>query len=105
MKLKYIPLFLSIITCSSSFAIEVKTYNQPPVNKHEFVVEQAGQQELSKLEKNTDQIQLTTNFLGLKEFYRDTFNKQKIKDRFNDGVDKIKQDNNSTVREGGINRY
>ena len=70
---------LSIGFSTSVFAVETRTYNQPPVITGEFIVEQEDQKELSKLTKDTDKIQIETDFLGLKKFKNETFDTMKIK--------------------------
>ncbi|EOZ8645483.1 hypothetical protein ACQWTT_001234 [Acinetobacter baumannii] len=94
---KYIILILIASSTTLSFAKteETRTYNQPPVVTGEFEVEQEDQKHLANLSKDTDSIQVESDFLGIKKFANDTFNKKKIKERFEQGVAKLREDESS----------
>lgn len=84
---------------TSIHAQETKTYNQPPVVTGEFVVEQEDQKQLAHLSKDTDQIHVESDFMGLKKFKNETFNTKKIQERFNEGWKKLREDE-STLNSG-----
>lgn len=94
---KYIILILIASSTTLTFAKteETRTYNQPPVVTGEFEVEQEDQKHLANLSKDTDSIQVESDFLGIKKFANDTFNKKKIKERFEQGVAKLREDESS----------
>jgi hypothetical protein len=97
--IKYI--FTALIICTTFspiiYAEQLRTYNQPPVITGEFIVEQEGQKELSKLSKDTDQIEVESDFLGLKKFKKETFDTMKIKERYKEGLSKLREDESSTT--------
>lgn len=108
MDLKMIKnIFLILITTLSSATFantkETRTYNQPPVVTGEFEVEQEDQKHLAKLAKDTDTIQVESDFLGIKKFANETFNKKKIKERFDEGVAKLREDE-SSISTGKLDR-
>lgn len=82
---------------SAIYAEQTRTYSQPPVITGEFVVEQEDQKELSKLSKDTDKIQVESDFLGLKKFKKETFDTLKIKQRYQEGLAKLREDESSTT--------
>ncbi|MFX2257940.1 hypothetical protein V6380_14310 [Acinetobacter variabilis] len=96
---KYSVLISAFVLCSvaNANAIETRTYNQPSVVTGEFVVEEADQRPLANLSKDTDTIQVESDFLGLKKFKNETFSQAKIKERFNEGWKKLREDE-STVK-------
>lgn len=90
---------VSTISCiANANSYETRTYNQPPVITGEFEVEQPDQKHLSNLTKDTDTIEVESDFLGLKKFKRDTFDKTKIKERFDVGLAKLRDDQKSVDR-------
>lgn len=95
---KYSLLISTILFCAVANANvkETRTYNQPPVETGEFIVEEPDQRHLANLSKDTDTIQVESDFLGLKKFKNETFSKEKIKERFDKGVKKLREDE-STV--------
>jgi len=95
---KYSVLITAIVLSSVANAnvIETRTYNQPPVITGEFIVEEADQRPLANLSKDTDTIQVESDFLGLKKFKNETFSQAKIKERFDKGWKKLREDE-STV--------
>lgn len=95
---KYSVLITAIVLSSVANANvnETRTYNQPPVITGEFIVEEADQRPLANLSKDTDTIQVESDFLGLKKFKNETFSKAKIKERFDEGWKKLREDE-STV--------
>lgn len=101
--IKYSLLITSILICSFTNANngETRTYNQPPVISGEFIVEEADQRALANLPKDTDTIQVESDFLGLKKFKNETFSTKKIKERFDKGLKKLREDE-STVN---INKH
>lgn len=108
MDLKMIKnIFLILITTLSTATFanieETRTYNQPPVVTGEFEVEQEDQKHLAKLAKDTDTIQVESDFLGIKKFANETFNKKKIKERFDEGVAKLREDE-SSISTGKLDR-
>ncbi|BBL22192.1 hypothetical protein [Acinetobacter radioresistens] len=83
----------SLFSCAVySSPYETRTYNQPPVITGEFEVEQPDQIHLANLTKDTETIEVESDFLGLKKFKRDTFDKSKIKERFDNGFTKLRDD-------------
>lgn len=91
---KYHLTVLALVLCSTVHAnpYETRTYSQPPVNTEEFIVEQADQVHLANLTKDTETIEIESDFLGIKQFKRDTFDITRIKERFNNGFAKLRQD-------------
>ncbi len=95
---KYSVLISAMVLSSVANAnvSETRTYNQPPVITGEFIVEEADQRPLANLSKDTDTIQVESDFLGLKKFKNETFSQAKIKERFDKGWKKLREDE-STV--------
>lgn len=95
---KYSVLFTAMILSSVANAnvSETRTYNQPPVITGEFIVEETDQRPLANLSKDTDTILVESDFLGLKKFKNETFSQAKIKERFDKGWKKLREDE-STV--------
>lgn len=96
--IKSLLLISTIILCSVTNAnvTETRTYNQPPVITSEFLVEEKDQQYFANLPKDTDKIDIKTDYLGIKQFKEDTFNQDKIKKRFKNAWNKLQEDE-STV--------
>lgn len=95
---KYSILITAMVISSVANAnvSETRTYNQPPVNTGEFIVEEEDQRQLANLAKDTDTIQIESDFLGLKKFINETFSQAKTKERFDKGWKKLREDE-STV--------
>lgn len=95
---KYSVLITAMILSSIANAnvSETRTYNQPLVITGEFIVEETDQKPLANLSKDTETIQVESDFLGLKKFKNETFSKAKIKERFVEGWKKLREDE-STV--------
>lgn len=95
---KYSVLITAMVLSSVANAnvSETRTYNQPPVITGEFIVEEEDQRPLANLAKDTDTIQVESDFLGLKKFKNETFSQAKIKERFDKGWKKLREDE-STV--------
>lgn len=96
--IKYSLLITSVLisTFANANVSETRTYNQPPVVTGEFIVEEADQRAVANLPKDTDTIHVESDFLGLKKFKNETFNQNKIKERFDKGWKKLREDE-STV--------
>lgn len=85
-----------INTVANANVSETRTYSQPPIITGEFIVEEEDQRHLANLAKDTDTIQVESDFLGLKKFKNETFSQAKIKERFDKGWKKLREDE-STV--------
>lgn len=94
-KILFSTIWLITLSPLSVNAEETRTYNQPPVITGEFTVEQEDQKALANLEKDTDKIHVESDFLGLKKFANETFNTQKIKQRYDEGLSKLREDESS----------
>ncbi|NNH77393.1 hypothetical protein HLH17_06860 [Acinetobacter sp. ANC 5380] len=81
----------------TGYSAETMKYNEVPVITSDFEVEQAGQKQFVDLAKDTKEIQIENDFLGLEKFYKGTFNQEKISQRFKNGVNKLKESESNVV--------
>lgn len=82
---------LSIATLSYAEPLEVTALGQPKVNTDEFIVEQGNQAIYSNMKKDTDEIKLESDPLGLKTLQRE-MSLAKIKERFKKEREKLAEE-------------
>lgn len=95
-KTAVIPLFLLSFS-QVAFSNETMNYNEVPVITGEFEVEQKGQKQFANLPKDTPEIQVESDILGLKKFYENTFDTKKIKQRFSDGLERLQEPDSDVI--------
>lgn len=93
----YVGIILLAFSFSHVYAEETRTYSQPPVITGEFLVEQEDQKPFATLPKDSDQIVIENDFLGIKKFAKETFNTRKIEERYKKGLEKLQEDKSTHV--------
>lgn len=78
-------------------ALETISYNQAPVITDEFEVKQGNQNKLADLPIDTNEIKVESDFLGIKKFYNETFDSKKIKERYDNSLEKLRSPKSDVV--------